>query len=64
MMISRDPHSASILETSKELWAAEGPRGFMKGCLLRVAYIAFGSVLFFCSYENIKAKLKKYDLDY
>lgn len=59
MMTSREAHSASMVKTGLQIWNVEGLEGFMKGVFLRMSHIAFGSILFFCSYEFVKARLRK-----
>ena len=58
MMTSRDAHSASMMTTVSEIWTGEGLLGFNKGCLLRMTHIGFGSILFFCSYELVKTRMR------
>lgn len=59
MMTNRDEHGKSMSNTFKSLWNEAGVLGMLKGAQIRVLYISFASVLFFCSYEPIKRELSK-----
>ena len=59
LMTDRSDNRMTMKNTFKSTWHNEGVAGMMKGVQVRVIYISFASILFFSSYEPIKAELSK-----
>ena len=50
-------YGGSVVKCAAKVWKDEGIRGFTKGMVPRVSYIAPSVVIFFIAYEQVQQRM-------